>query len=100
MSFRDTAIRETQEELGIETFQYISDTIFDIDIHPISEKLSEPAHVHYEVRYLIVVSDDSEIHQDELETYGAKWVAIEDLLTDSSISISLQRMAQKTKLLQ
>jgi len=68
-SFRDTAIRETQEELGIETLQYISDTIFDIDIHSIPGKDSEPTHNHYDVRYLIVIDDCDTFQHDTLETY-------------------------------
>lgn len=68
-SLRDTAIRETQEELGINVFQYISESIFDIDIHPIPEKNSEPAHNHYDVRYLIVIDDCDVFQHDTLETY-------------------------------
>jgi hypothetical protein len=62
-------MRETQEELGIKTFQYISDTIFDIDVHVIPEKNSEPAHKHYNVRYLIIIDDCDIFEYDTPETY-------------------------------
>lgn len=69
MSFRDTSVREAREELGIDTFKFISDNIFDIDIHYIPEKHTEPEHIHYDVRYLIIIDDNDTMQLDNLEIY-------------------------------
>ena len=47
------AIREAQEESGIETLVLVSEQLFDIDIHPIPAQGAEPAHFHYDARFLI-----------------------------------------------
>lgn len=50
------AVREAREETGIETFDFpIGDRIFDVDMHPIPAHGPDPAHVHYDIRYLLTV---------------------------------------------
>ena len=65
---RNVALREAQEESGILAIEYLKPEIFDIDVHPIpaSEKRNEPAHYHYDIRYLLrattltyAISDES-----------------------------------------
>lgn len=49
------ALREAEEESGISGITPISNDIFDIDIHLIPDRPArgEPAHYHYDVRYLL-----------------------------------------------
>jgi len=51
-----TARREAREETGIEDFAFpIGDRILDVDVHPIPAYGPDPAHFHYDIRYLFTV---------------------------------------------
>ncbi|MES2200188.1 MAG: NUDIX hydrolase [Chlamydiota bacterium] len=50
-----TAVKEAQEESGIEKIIPISSSIFDIDIHTIPAKGTLPVHLHYDVRFLLQI---------------------------------------------
>ncbi|MDZ7684252.1 MAG: hypothetical protein U5O39_03990 [Gammaproteobacteria bacterium] len=47
------ALREATEESGIDTIEPVSPEIFDIDIHEIPARGDEPAHLHYDCRFLM-----------------------------------------------
>jgi 8-oxo-dGTP pyrophosphatase MutT (NUDIX family) len=50
------ALREAREETGIEAFAFpIGDRILDVDVHPIPAHGPDPAHSHYDIRYLFSV---------------------------------------------
>jgi 8-oxo-dGTP pyrophosphatase MutT (NUDIX family) len=52
------AIKEAQEESGIESIEPVMPTIFDIDIHKIPAYSAIPEHFHYDVRFLLKVTSD------------------------------------------
>lgn len=61
------ALREAEEESGIRGILPVSEDIFDVDIHLIPARPGEPAHFHYDIRYLLrapheqfVISDESD----------------------------------------
>lgn len=62
------AIKEAQEESGIETIFAVQNSIFDIDIHQV------PEHEHYDVRFLLQVADDSKIQQNH-ESIELRWIS-------------------------
>ncbi len=95
VSMNAAAYREACEESGLTEVSFISDSIFDIDIHAIPARRDEPAHDHYDVRYafeadrhapLIVSSESKEL----------AWVALDEIekLTQEE---SVLRMVRKTK---
>ena len=90
-------MREALEETGIAGLTYVSDALFDLDIHCIPARvggaLVEPAHLHYDARYLIIASD-AEIKLSE-ESRDAKWIAL-DVLALPSQDRSIARMAEKS----
>ncbi len=49
------ALKEAQEESGIEGIEPLSHEIFDVDIHEIPARpaAGEPPHFHYDIRYLL-----------------------------------------------
>jgi len=47
------ALREAREESGLATIRPVSTAIYDIDIHVIPARGSEPEHLHYDVRFLL-----------------------------------------------
>lgn len=72
------AIKEALEESGIRRIGFIP-SIFDIDIHIIPAKGDPdsdsytPEHKHYDVRFLIVVDNDSEYHISD-ESDKLEWI--------------------------
>lgn len=47
------ALREAREESGIADLHPVSTNVFDVDVHLIPARGAEPAHYHYDVRFLV-----------------------------------------------
>ena len=93
------ALREAQEESGIESFRWLhargSDelTPLDLDIHLIPARGAEPAHHHYDVRFLLwAESYDISISD---ESNDLRWFTPEEIQQVSNEE-SLLRMLRKT----
>jgi 8-oxo-dGTP pyrophosphatase MutT (NUDIX family) len=86
------AIKEAQEESGIEHITPITPAIFDIDVHLIPANSREKEHYHYDVRFLLQVTGDEEVVQNK-ESKELRWFGKhEQLPTDSQ---SVTRMFRK-----
>ncbi len=46
------ALKEAYEESGLSRIRLIPDQVLDVDIHEIPANAREPAHLHYDIRYL------------------------------------------------
>ena len=83
------AIREAREETGVDGFDApLGDAILDLDVHPIPAFGSEPAHVHYDVRFLLTSEDDGAL------AAGAAWFTLADVGAadrDGSLSRAVQK---------
>lgn len=93
----DVALRETVEESGIEDIEFVMPDIFDIDIHPIaaSTNKGEPAHEHFDIRYLFRVRNEkSEKFKVSEESLDLRWCNYEEAckLTNDT---SMRRMFYK-----
>lgn len=77
----DVAKRETEEEAGIFDFKLAINGIFDVDTHPIpaNEKKSEPAHEHFDIRYLFQCTKDVDFKISD-ESVDIKWCNFEEAL--------------------
>lgn len=72
------ACREIEEETGITGLEQVDgEGVFDVDIHPIPARKDEPAHEHFDVRFLmraevidIMISNES---------HDAAWVPFQEL---------------------
>ncbi len=94
------AIREAIEETGIPHLNLASEALFDVDVHAIPASTGktgieriEPAHLHYDVRYLIIASDHRVTISEE--SLDAKWMLLEELALPSC-ERSIARMAEKS----
>ncbi len=87
------AMQEAREESGLPELEFVSDDIFDIDIHLIPARKSDPEHYHYDVRFVMrsVGSDVFEVSEESLDL---AWVALAKL-TDYTTEESMLRMARK-----
>ncbi len=63
---RFTALREAYEESGLARVSFIAEEVFAVGIHDIPANAKEPAHIHYDIRFLmraqageIQISDES-----------------------------------------
>ncbi len=71
------AIREAEEESGIAGVTPVSRDIFDVDIHEIPARGEEPAHLHYDVRYLLRAPHDR--YRVSSESDALAWLGPEEL---------------------
>jgi len=87
------AIKEAQEESGINNIVPVVQGIFDIGIHRIPKNKKEKAHDHYDVRFLLQVVGDEDIIQNR-ESKELRWIGKEksELPTDNP---SVVRMFEK-----
>ncbi len=85
------ALREAEEESGLEV-RALDDAIFDLDVHLIPALPGEPAHYHFDVRFLVQAGHDR--FRLSAESHALKWVPAEGIgvLTEEE---SVLRMARK-----
>ena len=86
------AIREAHEESGV-AIRVLADDIFDIDIHEIPARGGEPAHFHFDVRFLLAATSRKFVVS--AESHELAWVPIADMATYTDEE-SVLRMARKS----
>lgn len=87
------ALREAEEESGLRDLR-VEGSIFDLDRHLIPARGEEPAHWHYDVRF-VVRATASEIPVVSGESLALAWRSIDELARDPHTDVSLRRMANK-----
>lgn len=86
------ALREASEESGLAVTPLL-DEIFDLDVHEIPARELEPAHYHFDVRFLLCVQGNEAFAVSE-ESLDLAWVPINGLAT-YSVDESILRMYRK-----
>lgn len=87
---------EAQEESGIDEIDVLDPEIFDLDIHPIPERGSDPEHLHYDVRFVMRAKHSNHVVSDE--SHDLAWVSVE-MIDDFTTEESMLRMARKWNIL-
>lgn len=87
------ALREAEEESGIENLQAVSSDIFDLDVHLVPEFKNVAAHFHFDTRFVFCATNDQPLKISE-ESHDLAWVHIERI-SELSSDESLLRMARK-----
>lgn len=90
---RSVALKEAREESGLKEFELISPGIFDLDVHLIPERKNEPAHYHYDIRF-VFRADASIPLQITHESKALAWIVLDDLERYTTES-SMMRMRHK-----
>ncbi len=88
------AQREAEEESGLKTIRFLLDEIFDLDIHEIPARGSEPAHLHYDCRFVMQAYDEEYIISEE--SHDLAWIPLVDI-EKTTMEASILRMANKTR---
>lgn len=97
----DVASRELEEESGFVNFEPVIEGIFDLDIHPIpyNAKRAEPAHLHYDIRYIFRLMDADESFHLSDESIDMRWCGYDAALALTGPG-SVARMLSKWQDLQ
>lgn len=88
------ALREAREESGIDRIEPVSMEIFDIDIHEIPARGAEPAHWHYDCRFLLRAETMDYVVNEE--SHDLAWIGLDEIAgyTDEE---SVMRMVRKSR---
>lgn len=87
------ALKEAREESGVAGLDLEGDGIFDLDIHLIPARKAEPAHYHYDVRFVVRASG-SEAYAVSEESLDLAWVEI-GRIAEYTQEESMLRMSRK-----
>jgi 8-oxo-dGTP pyrophosphatase MutT (NUDIX family) len=99
-SWRAAAAREVTEETGLAHFINDRDAhaLFDVDVHPIPARNDEPAHFHYDLRFLFIadvdVAVDGTLTINAEESHDCRWFALAQLADETALEPSLRRMVE------
>ena len=92
------ALREATEETRLTGLRLVAPAI-DLDVHAIPARPGEPAHVHLDVRFLVLATPGARLQANH-ESLAARWVGLDDLDDDElALDVSTQRLL-RTALLQ
>jgi 8-oxo-dGTP pyrophosphatase MutT (NUDIX family) len=93
----DTALREAREETGIVRLDApFGRAILDVDVHAIPARGKDPAHSHFDVRFLFVTRDEARPEASEDPTRPVRWASLEDAVA-LGVDASLERALRKAK---
>ena len=86
----NVAFKEATEESGLEVL-FLSEQIFDLDIHEIPARKEDPAHYHYDVRFAFVAKTRD--YRVSEESHDLSWIPIQDLagVTTEESMLRMQR---------
>jgi 8-oxo-dGTP pyrophosphatase MutT (NUDIX family) len=87
------ALREAEEESGLRDLM-VEPQIFDLDRHMIPARGSEPAHWHYDVRFVVRATGSEEFFVTA-ESHDLAWRDIAAVERDPTLDETLRRMARK-----
>lgn len=89
------ALREGTEESGLTRLRAVSAEIFDVDRHWIPARKMEPAHWHYDLRFIIEADPGEPLVRAANESKELAWVAVSGV-TALNPEESMARMVRKT----
>jgi 8-oxo-dGTP pyrophosphatase MutT (NUDIX family) len=88
------AVREAREETGLECFTSpLGQGLLDVDVHPIPAHGPDPAHFHFDVRYLLLATSPAPAPRDGV----VRWFTLSRALeagVDESLARALRKAAR------
>jgi len=95
---RFVALKEAYEESGLPRIDPLGSAILDIDIHEIPARGNEPAHLHYDLRYLFEAAEAPLLVSRE--STALAWVPLaqlEDFSTAPSVLILREKLGRSLR---
>lgn len=93
------ALREVREESGLHELELVRDGAellpLDVDVHLIPARAGEPAHLHHDVRYLLIAAPGQDLVASS-ESVDLRWFPLESLEPLAG-EASLLRMAARAR---
>lgn len=94
------ALKEAREETGLTRLRLVGEPgkpapIFDVDVHPIPARGAVPAHLHYDVRFLLEADPEEPFVQTD-EVQNVRWFLLENAISIAN-SPSVSRMLGKIR---
>lgn len=76
-----TALREAAEETGCPVVPHpAAPRPLDVDVHPIPSRGTEPAHLHLDVRFLVVTDRPEALREDLEESSAVRWFDLDEAI--------------------
>jgi 8-oxo-dGTP pyrophosphatase MutT (NUDIX family) len=93
----EAALREAREETGIRHYAApLGEGILDVDVHEIPARRSEPAHHHFDVRFLLTTASAIDLEASDDPTRPIEWRGW-DGATSAGLDESLVRALGKAR---
>lgn len=89
------ALKEAQEESGLESIEFLAPAILDVDVHLIPARKAEPEHYHYDCRFLLGSTGPDTFTVSD-ESHDLAWVPLDDIHTYTDEE-SILRMINKAR---
>lgn len=87
------ARREVAEETGLGALDLAHDGIFDLDVHVIPARAAEPAHEHFDVRFLFRAPDRSVCAaSDARAVRWVPWTEVAAIESDASVGRAVAKL--------
>lgn len=94
------ALKEAEEETGLTNLHLVhpsgeSAPVFDVDVHTIPARKEVPAHLHYDIRFLVEADPKKAFVQNE-ETQDIQWVflgKVKEYTEEESITRMVKKMS-------
>lgn len=92
-----TALREATEETGCPVVPHpTAPRPLDVDVHPIPSRGTEPAHLHLDVRFLVLTDRPEALREDPEESSAVRWFELDDALHRSATA-EMRRLLTKVR---
>ena len=94
------ALREAREESGLRDLRPLPDVPdpvpLDVDVHAIPERGTEPAHLHFDVRFLLIAAAGQALVRSD-ESHALRWVDRELVaaFVDEESQLRMERRARE-----
>lgn len=96
VDLQGAARREVAEEIGLGELELLGPAPFDLDVHVIPARPDQPAHRHFDVRFLFRAPHDGLAASEEVR--DARWVALTEVsgrgtyATDASVLRAVRKV--------
>ncbi len=92
------AAKELEEETGLSSYAWVSENIFDIDIHVIPARQTERAHFHFDIRFMARAKLSTPLSVSD-ESRALQWFPLKSITNEAGFEESILRMVNKTQVL-